>query len=328
MGAKKPASTVKKVAKTAEAAGAVIGAIAKAGAKALQSKTSQSVETPKVSKTSKAAEQLKVSKASKPVVTPKASKSTKQATLPVSQKKNGKAAVKPDVKAKGSSKKSLTQLDDKYIQSKPADVNEMMRLLCEYYPDADCELEFASPFQLLTAVIMSAQTTDVSVNKVTPVLYSKYPDAKSLAVADLEDVKQIIRATGFFNAKANNIQRCAQALVERFGGEVPQTLEELVTLPGVGRKTANVVLGVAYGQPGWTVDTHVQRLVRRLGFTPETDPEKIEFALQKVFPNQDWSKYSITLIWHGRRLCFARKPDCQSCPINHLCPSSQAPLAR
>src|SRR5262249_30739700 len=119
------------------------------------------------------------------------------------------------------------------------------------------------------------------------------------------------------------IQRRAQALVERFGGAVPESLEELTTLPGVGRKTANVVLGVAYGEPAWTVDTHVQRLVRRLGLTGETDPVKIEFALMQLFPNQDWSKYSITLIWHGRRICFARKPNCSGCPINHLCPSAQ-----
>lgn len=243
----------------------------------------------------------------------------------ISKKPVQKAAGKPAGRGASAGKKSLTQIDDKYVQSLQKDIDEMMRLLCQRYPDADCELTYESSFQLLTAVIMSAQTTDVSVNKVTPVLYGKYPDAKSLAIADIEDVKQIIRTTGFFNAKANNIQRCAQALVERFSGKVPQTLEELVTLPGVGRKTANVVLGVCFGKPGWTVDTHVQRLVRRLGITSETDPEKIEYALQKIFPNQDWSKYSITLIWHGRRICFARKPDCPSCPIKHICPSSQAP---
>jgi endonuclease-3 len=200
----------------------------------------------------------------------------------------------------------------------------MMSKLCALYPDAHCELDFSSTFQLLTAVILSAQTTDVGVNKCTPSLFERFPNAKALAEADLNEVKELIRPTGYYNAKATNIQKCAQALVANFGGEVPQTLEELTTLPGVGRKTANVVLGVAYGKPGWTVDTHVQRLVRRLGFTPETDPVKIEFALQKVFPKQDWSKYSITLIWHGRRLCFARNPDCTNCPINNLCPSSQA----
>ncbi|CAN5704145.1 hypothetical protein BH10CYA1_BH10CYA1_05770 [soil metagenome] len=197
-----------------------------------------------------------------------------------------------------------------------------MDLLCQEYPEAECELDYASPFQLLTAVIMSAQTTDVTVNKVTPTLFDRFPDAKSLAEADLDEIKEIIKPTGFFNAKANNIQKCAQALVANFGGEVPKTLEELTTLPGVGRKTANVVLGVVFGVPGWTVDTHVQRLSARLGFTKNTEPEKIEIDLQKLFPDQDWSQLSITLIWHGRRMCFARKPDCPRCPVQALCPSS------
>jgi endonuclease III len=197
-----------------------------------------------------------------------------------------------------------------------------MNMLCQEYPEADCELDYGSAFQLLTAVIMSAQTTDVTVNKVTPALFEKFPDAKALAEADLDEIKEIIKPTGFFNAKANNIQKCAQALVANFGGVVPKTIEELTTLPGVGRKTANVVLGVIFGVPGWTVDTHVQRLSARLGFTKNTEPEKIEIDLQNLFPNQDWSKLSITLIWHGRRMCFARKPDCHRCPVNQLCPSS------
>lgn len=200
---------------------------------------------------------------------------------------------------------------------------DMAEKLCELYPDADCELTFDSTFQLLTAVIMSAQTTDIQVNKVTPELFSRFPTARDLAEAPLEEIKKIIRPTGYFNAKAKNIQSCAMALVERFDGEVPSTLEELTSLPGVGRKTANVVLGVAYSVPGWTVDTHVQRLSRRLGLTRQTDPYKIEKDLQKIFPEKDWSKLSITLIWHGRRLCFARKPDCPQCPINHLCPASE-----
>jgi endonuclease-3 len=197
-----------------------------------------------------------------------------------------------------------------------------MSLLCQQYPEAECELNYNSAFQLLTAVIMSAQTTDVTVNKVTPTLFERFPDAKSLAEADLDEIKEIIKPTGFFNAKANNIQKCAQALVANFGGIVPQTIEELITLPGVGRKTANVVLGVVFGVPGWTVDTHVQRLSGRLGFSKNTEPEKIEIDLQNLFPNQDWSQLSITLIWHGRRMCFARKPDCPRCPITNLCPNS------
>jgi endonuclease-3 len=219
--------------------------------------------------------------------------------------------------------KKAPEIDEKFVKARQSQVDEMMRRLCATYPDAHCELNFASTFQLLTAVILSAQTTDTGVNKATPKLFQRFPNAKALAEADIEEVKAIIRPTGYFNAKAANIQRCAQALVERFGGEVPDTLEALTSLPGVGRKTANVVLGVAFGQPGWTVDTHVQRLVRRMGFTPETDPVKIEFALQKIFPKQDWSQYSITIIWHGRRVCFARKPNCLQCPLHDLCPSSQ-----
>jgi endonuclease-3 len=219
--------------------------------------------------------------------------------------------------------KSEAELDEKFIKSSPKDASQMLRSLCLKYPDAHCELNFNSTFQLLISVILSAQTTDTGVNKVTPILFKRYPDAKALAEANIEDVKQIIRPTGYFNAKANNIHRCAQALVERHNGQVPSDVETLTKLPGVGRKTANVILGVAYDEPAWTVDTHVQRLSKRLGLTPETDPLKIEFDLQRVFPNQDWSKYSITLIWHGRRICFARKPNCTECPINHLCPSSQ-----
>lgn len=200
---------------------------------------------------------------------------------------------------------------------------EMLTELCKLYPDADCELDYKNPFELLISVILSAQTTDVQVNKATPNLFKRFPTAKALAEGDLDEIKELIKATGFFNAKATNIQRCAQALVERFNGEVPKTLEELTTLPGAGRKTANVVLGVAFDVPGWTVDTHVQRLSQRLGLTKETDPYKIELDLQKTFPDKDWSKYSITLIWHGRRLCYARNPDCGHCPINNLCPSSE-----
>lgn len=196
----------------------------------------------------------------------------------------------------------------------------IMSKLCKEYPDADCELTYKSTFQLLTAVIMSAQTTDVQVNKVTPKLFAKYPTAKALAKADIEDVKEIIKPTGYYNAKAQNIQACARALMANYDGEVPSTQEELVKLPGVGVKTANVVLGVAFGVPGWSVDTHVQRLSGRLGFSQNTDPLKIERDLQKLFPNKDWSNYSITLIWHGRRLCYAKKPRCQDCPVMDLCP--------
>lgn len=207
---------------------------------------------------------------------------------------------------------------------KPAVAKKIMDSLCATYPDADCELTYASPFQLLIAVILSAQCTDVTINKVTKALFKHYPDARSLAEADIEHVKELIKPSGFFNAKAKNIQACAQELVVRFNGIPPQTREELTTLAGVGRKTANVVLGVIHNIPGWTVDTHVQRLSKRLGFSLEADPLKIEQDLEKLFPKQDWTKYSITIIWHGRRLCFARKPDCPNCPVKDLCPSAQA----
>ncbi len=199
---------------------------------------------------------------------------------------------------------------------------QMMDLLEKRYPDAECELNWASDFQLLIAIILSAQTTDVTVNKVTPALFEKFPTAEKLATASLDEIKEIIRPTGYFNAKASNIHSCAQAIVDEFGGRVPDNLEDLTKLPGVGRKSANALLGVIHKIPGWTVDTHVQRLSGRLGLTSECDPRKIEIELEKLFPARDWSKLSITLIFHGRRTCFARKPDCPGCPIHHLCPSS------
>jgi endonuclease III len=233
-------------------------------------------------------------------------------------KKSDLPVVAPK-KSGGANQKALDafqKVSDKIAQQE-------MDLLCIHYPDAQCELDFDSSFQLLTAVILSAQTTDVNVNKVTKNLFKQFPDAKSLAEGDLDEIKNLVRSTGYYNAKATNIQNCAKTLVEKFGGEVPQDQEELQTLPGVGRKTANVVLGVCFNVPGWSVDTHVQRLSKRLGFTDSMEPEKIENDLQKRFAGQDWSKLSITLIWHGRRICFARNPDCGNCPINHICPSSQ-----
>ncbi len=199
---------------------------------------------------------------------------------------------------------------------------EMIDRLCQTYPESECELTFGDDFQLLIAVILSAQCTDVMVNKVTPVLFSRFGTPQALAAASLDEIKEIIRPTGFFNAKAQNIQSCAIALVERFACKVPRTVPELISLPGVGRKTANAVLGVAHGVPGWTVDTHVSRLSARLGLSAAEDPNKIELDLQSRFPGQDWSKLSITIIWHGRRCCYARNPNCPGCPINHLCPSS------
>lgn len=235
----------------------------------------------------------------------------------------GKVAAKGGAKQTKAARGSEVQLKDgKFKKVSDADAQESMRLICERYPAAECELTFKNDFELLTAVILSAQTTDANVNKATPGLFKKFPTAQALANGNPDEVRECVKSTGFFNAKAKNIQACAKALVDNFGGKVPTEIEDLVTLPGVGRKTANVLLGVIHDIPGWTVDTHVQRLVKRLGLTDEPDPTKIEFFLQKLFPGQPWHQYSITLIWHGRRCCFARNPDCAACPVNHLCPSS------
>lgn len=197
----------------------------------------------------------------------------------------------------------------------------MARLLEERYPDAHCELDFADPYQLLVATVLSAQTTDVRVNGVTPTLFRRYPDAAALAAADRADVESIIQPTGFFRAKTDSLLKLGAALVERFDGQVPGRLKDLVTLPGVGRKTANVVLGNAFGVPGITVDTHVGRLVRRFGWTDEEDPVKVEHALGALIPRRDWTQLSHVLIFHGRRTCHARNPACGACPVARLCPS-------
>ncbi|MFO0936244.1 MAG: endonuclease III [Gemmataceae bacterium] len=188
------------------------------------------------------------------------------------------------------------------------------------YPDPRCELNFESPFQLLIATILSAQCTDVMVNKVTPALFRQYPDAPAFAKARLEDIEALIKPTGFFKNKAKNIQNCSLALVEKHGGIVPDSLEELVQLAGVGRKTANVVLGDAFGIPGITVDTHCGRLSRRLGLTKLEDPEKVEQALMKIIPQPLWTRFSHQLILHGRRVCSSRKPNCEECTLAKNCP--------
>ena len=195
------------------------------------------------------------------------------------------------------------------------------RVLHEAYPYAHCELDFQNPLQLLVATVLSAQTTDVGVNKVTPVLFARYPDAAALAGADRTELEEILRPTGFYRVKANSVQTLAQALLENFDGEVPGRLKDLVTLPGVGRKTANVVLGNAFGVPGITVDTHFGRLVRRLGWTDETDPVKVESIIGALFPRKDWTMLAHVLIFHGRRLCHAKKPACGVCPVAQWCPS-------
>lgn len=197
---------------------------------------------------------------------------------------------------------------------------EIARRLNKLYPQADCALEHDSALKLLIATILSAQCTDERVNMVTPALFARYPTARDLAAANQAEVEAIIRSTGFFRNKAKNIRACCAAIVERFGGEVPSTLDDLVTLPGVGRKTANVVLGGAFTTPGITVDTHVGRLSRRLGLTRHRDPVKVELALMEIVPRPDWTDFSHRLILHGRRVCVARKPRCEKCGIADLCP--------
>ena len=197
----------------------------------------------------------------------------------------------------------------------------MYRVLAEHYPNAHCELDFTTPLELLVATILSAQTTDVRVNQVTPVQFARYRTAAEYAGADRAEVEEIIRSTGFFRAKTDSVLKLGQALVERFGGEVPGRLSDLVTLPGVGRKTANVVLGNAFGVPGITVDTHFGRLVRRFGWTEETDPVKVEHAIGALIPRRDWTMLSHVIIFHGRRTCHARKPACGACPVARWCPA-------
>ncbi|GAA3801159.1 hypothetical protein GCM10022403_039340 [Streptomyces coacervatus] len=195
------------------------------------------------------------------------------------------------------------------------------RELAEVYPYAHPELDFENSFQLVVATVLSAQTTDLRVNQTTPGLFAKYPTPEDLAAANPEEVEEILRPTGFFRAKTKSVIGLSKALVEQFGGEVPGRLEDLVKLPGVGRKTAFVVLGNAFGRPGITVDTHFQRLVRRWQWTDETEPDKIEAAVGALFPKSDWTMLSHHVIFHGRRICHARKPACGACPIAPLCPA-------
>ncbi|OXM72260.1 MULTISPECIES: endonuclease III [Amycolatopsis] len=197
----------------------------------------------------------------------------------------------------------------------------MLRCLTEAYPDAHCELDFTTPLELLIAVVLSAQTTDVRVNEVTPALFARYRTAADYAGANRTELEELIRPTGFYRAKANSLMGLGAALVERFGGEVPRKLDDLVTLPGVGRKTANVVLGNAFDVPGITVDTHFGRLVRRWGWTAEEDPVKVEHAIGELIPRKEWTMLSHRVIFHGRRVCHARKPACGACPLARDCPS-------
>jgi len=211
-------------------------------------------------------------------------------------------------------------------EAKAARVKSIIAGLARTYPDAHCELNHGNPLQLLVATILSAQCTDKRVNLVTPGLFKRYPTAADYAGAPLGELEQAIKTTGFFRNKAKSLKTACQALVERHGGQVPRTMEELTQLGGVGRKTANVVLGNAFNiNCGVVVDTHVARLSRRLGFTRETDPQNIEQALMPLVPQAQWTLFSHWLIWHGRRRCFARNPDCPGCEIKDLCPRVGVP---
>jgi endonuclease-3 len=198
----------------------------------------------------------------------------------------------------------------------------MHRDLAIAHPDAHCELDFTSPLELLVATVLSAQTTDVTVNKVTPYLFARYPDAPALAGAERTELEEILRPTGFYRAKAESVTKLGAALVERYGGVVPGRLEDLVTLPGVGRKTANVVLGNAFDVPGITVDTHFGRLARRFAWTTSEDPVQVEKEVGELIPRKDWTMLSHRMIFHGRRVCHARKPACGACSLRRDCPSA------
>lgn len=197
---------------------------------------------------------------------------------------------------------------------------KILKILRKTYPDVQCALTHENPFQLAVATILSAQCTDKRVNLVTPSLFQKYPAPKDFVKASLSDIETMIRSTGFYKNKAKSIQGLSRDLLKNHGGKIPKTLEELVKLPGIGRKTANVILGVAFGVPGIVVDTHVKRLTNRMGLTRQKDPTKIEFEMMEILPKKDWSDFGLLLIQQGRQICLARKPRCEVCPINKVCP--------
>ncbi|MBM3743974.1 MAG: endonuclease III [Actinobacteria bacterium] len=207
------------------------------------------------------------------------------------------------------------------LAKKEDSAKAIYRILSKRYPNVTCELDFMDPLQLLVATVLSAQCTDKRVNAVTPVLFKRYKKVEDFSGANLRELQAIIKSTGFYRAKAKNIKGLAMKIVKDYGGQVPDNLDQLVTLPGVGRKTANVVLGHAFNTPGITVDTHFGRLSRRFGWTKETDPVKVEFAVAKLIPEKEWTNLSQRMIWHGRRICHSRKPACGACPLAELCPS-------
>ena len=210
----------------------------------------------------------------------------------------------------------------KSLTEKKVKAKAIYRQLTKSYPNVRCELDYNSAFQLLVATVLSAQCTDKRVNQTTPALFKKYPNPKKMAKADLKDIQRLVKSTGFFRAKAKNIKALSNKIMEDFDGVVPSNLEDLITLPGVGRKTANVVLGHAFGIPGITVDTHFGRLSRRFGWSKQSDPVKVEFEVGELIAEKEWTNLSQRMIWHGRRVCHSRKPACGACPLAKLCPSN------
>jgi endonuclease III len=258
----------------------------------------------------------KTARAKAPKLAPKTA--PKGRTKPAVAVPPGSAKPAPNAKAPKRKKPRIADL--------PAHSSELYRRLESEYPDAHCELDYSNPFQLLVATILSAQCTDKRVNMVTPVLWERYKSVEALAAAPQEEIEEIIKSTGFFRNKAKSVLGMANALVARHNSEVPSSMEELVTLPGVGRKTANVILGNAFGKnEGVVVDTHVARLSARLGLTTETDPVRIEQQLIKLFAQDRWTMLSHLLIFHGRRVCDAKAPKCGACVLRDICPSSTVP---
>jgi endonuclease III len=247
-----------------------------------------------------------------------AARKAKKQALPAAPKKPSRAA-----KLVAKVTKQPPRPAKKSKVASAAEAAELYRAIRERHPDAHCELDHRSPFELIVATVLSAQSTDVMVNKVTPELFARWPDPRQLASADANEVEKVLSKIGMFRQKTKNVVALSKLLMEKHGGQVPRTLEELVKLPGVGRKTANVVLGVAFGAPeGVVVDTHVQRISQRLGLTKHTEPIEIEQDLMKLFERELWDPLSHTLIFHGRRICTAQKPACAACPVQELCPSA------
>ena len=241
-----------------------------------------------------------------------------------------KSATKPSKSSavkKASAKKSATSKAAKPTKKVQEKATEVLRRLKSIYPEAICELTHANAFQLLSATILSAQCTDARVNMVTPELFRNYPTPQAMSVANVGHVEELVRSTGFYQTKAKNLIGMAHAVMTRFGGVVPHEIDDLVTLPGVGRKTANVLRSVVFGLPGLPVDTHVGRLSRRLELTKEEDPVKVEYALHALLPPEEWGEFSLRLILHGRRVCDAKKPMCVTCELADICPSSELPRA-